>query len=73
MKTKIKSHGEEVTDFYDKETLRVDSNRTCFAALSLDYDLRKSDFFFHSRHLHKINVKSYNPQVRINDHTWEIK
>ena len=29
-KTKIKSHGDEVTDFYDKEIPRVDSNHTCF-------------------------------------------
>ena len=26
LKTKIKSHGHEVTDFYDKETPNVDSN-----------------------------------------------
>ena len=29
LKTEIKSHGNEVTDFYDKEISRVDSNRTC--------------------------------------------
>ena len=26
-------------------------------------------FFFNSKHLHKINVKTYNYQVRINYHT----
>ena len=29
--------------------------------------------FFYSRHFHKINVKTYNHQVRINYHTWEVK
>ena len=29
LKTKIKSHGNEVADFYNKEILRVDSNHTC--------------------------------------------
>ena len=28
---------------------------------------------FNSRHLHKTNVKTYNHQVRIPHHTWEIK
>ena len=28
LKTKIKSHGDDVTDFYDKETPKVDSNNT---------------------------------------------
>ena len=34
LKTKIKSHGDEVTDFYDKEISKVDSNRTCLAVIS---------------------------------------
>ena len=28
MKTKIKSHGDGVTDFYDKKVPKVDSNHT---------------------------------------------
>ena len=28
LKTKIKSHGDEVTDFYDKKLPKVDSNHT---------------------------------------------
>ena len=28
LKTKIKSHGDEVTDFYDKEIPKVDSNHS---------------------------------------------
>ena len=36
MKAIIKSHGEEVTDFYDKEIPKVGSNHTCLALISLD-------------------------------------
>ena len=46
MKTKIKSHGEEVTDFYDKEMPKVDSNHTCLAVISLDSALKKDDHYF---------------------------
>ena len=34
LKTKIKSHGDEVTDFHDKEIPKVDSNQTCLAVIS---------------------------------------
>ena len=30
LKSKIKSYGDEVTDFCDKEIPKVDSNHTCF-------------------------------------------
>ena len=35
-KTEVKSHGDEVTDFYDQKIPKVDSNHTCLAAISLD-------------------------------------
>ena len=41
LKTKIKSHGDEVTDFYDKEIPKVDSNNTCLAVISLGSALNK--------------------------------
>ena len=41
MKTKTKSHVDEVTDFYDKEIPKVDSNHTCLAVISLDFALKK--------------------------------
>ena len=41
MKTKIKSHGDEVTKFYDKEISKADSNYTCLAIFSLDSALNK--------------------------------
>ena len=49
LKTKIKSHGEEVTDFYDKKIPKLDSNHTCLAVISLDSALKEND--------------NYHPQV----------
>ena len=46
MKTKIKSHDDEVTDFYDKEILKLDSNHSCLAAISLDSSLKKYDKYY---------------------------
>ena len=36
LKIKIKSHSDEVTDFYDKNIPKVDSNHTCLAVISSD-------------------------------------
>ena len=33
----LKSHGDEVTDFYDKEIPKVDSNHICLAVISLNF------------------------------------
>ena len=43
LKTKIKLHSDEVTDFYDKEIRKVDSNHTCSAVISSDSTLKKYD------------------------------
>ena len=45
-KTKMKSHGNEVTDFYDKKNSKVDSNHTCLAVISLDFALKKDDNYY---------------------------
>ena len=45
-KTKIKSHGDGVTDFYDKEIPEVDSNPTCLVVISLGYALKKDDNYY---------------------------
>ena len=37
LKTKIKSHGNEVIEIYDKETPKVDSNYTCLAVIKKDF------------------------------------
>ena len=36
VKTKIKSYGDEVTDFYDKEIPKVEFNHACLAVITID-------------------------------------
>ena len=43
LKTKIKSHGDKVTDIYDKEIRKVGSNHVCLAVITLDSVLKKDD------------------------------
>ena len=43
---KVKSHGDEVTDFYTKEIPKVDSNHTCLATISLDSALKKDENYY---------------------------
>ena len=45
-KTKIKSHSDVVTDFYDKKLPKVESNHTCLAGISLDSALKKDDNYY---------------------------
>ena len=42
----MKSHGNEVTDFYDKKNSKVDSNHTCLAVISLDFALKKDGNYY---------------------------
>ena len=46
METKIKSYGDEVTDFYDKEIPTMNSNYTCLAVVSLDSTLNKDGNYY---------------------------
>ena len=46
MKTKIKSHGGEVTDFYDKTIPKLDCNHTSLAVISLVSALKKHDSYY---------------------------
>ena len=41
LKSKINSHGDEVTDFYDKKIPTVDSNHICLVVISLGCALKK--------------------------------
>ena len=41
MKTKVKSHGDEIAGFCDKEIPKVSSNRTFLAVISLDSAMNK--------------------------------
>ena len=45
LKTKIKSHVDEVRDFYDKQISKVDYN-TCLAVISLDSVLEKDENYY---------------------------
>ena len=56
LETKIKSHRNEVSDFYDKEIPKVDSNHTCLAVISLDSALNKDG--------------NYNPQAFLKECTY---
>ena len=46
LKTKIRSHGDQVTNFYDKEIPKVDSSHTCLAVISLDSALKKHENYY---------------------------
>ena len=46
MKIKIKSHSNEVTDFYDKKNPKVYSNHTCLTVITLDSALKKEDNYY---------------------------
>ena len=46
LKTKIKSYGDEVTDFYNKEIPKVVSNHTCLAVISLHSALKKGENYY---------------------------
>ena len=46
LKTKIKSNGDEVTDFYDKKIPKLDSNHTCLAVISLRSGLKTGENYY---------------------------
>ena len=41
MKTKVKSYGDEATDFHGKEMPKAGSNHTCLAVIMIDSVLKK--------------------------------
>ena len=49
LKIKIKSYGDEGTDFYDKEIPKMDSNHTFFPVISLDSALKKNENYYRQR------------------------
>ena len=55
-KTKIKSHGDKVTDFYDKEISKMDPNHTCLIVTSLDSSLKKDENYYPQVFLKSINT-----------------
>ena len=45
-KKKVKSNGDEVTDLYDKEIPKVDSNNTCLTVISMDSAIKKNGNYY---------------------------
>ena len=46
LKTKKKSHGDKVTDFYDKKVPKFDCNHTFLAVISLDSAFKKDENYY---------------------------
>ena len=44
--SKRKSHGNEVTDFYDLEITKMDSNHACLAVISLESAFKKDENYY---------------------------
>ena len=59
LKTKIKSHGDKVTDFYDKKVPKLDSNHTCLEVITLDSALKKNDNYYPRVFLKECNIDQY--------------
>ena len=43
---KKNSHGDQVTDIYDKEIPKVHSNHTCLAVITLDFVGKKDESYY---------------------------
>ena len=46
LKSKVISHGDEFTNFYDNEIPKVDSNHTSLALISMDSALNKDGNYY---------------------------
>ena len=67
MKTKIKSHGDEVTDFDDKRIPKIDSNHTCLAVISLDSAHKKNENYYSQIFLKECKYNEKKVIRHIND------
>ena len=68
MKTKIQSHGNEVTNFYYKETPKLDLHHTCLAVIRFDSALKKDDNYYPQVFLKQCIYIKEKVIRRINDH-----
>ena len=46
LKTKTTSHGDEISNFYDKKIPKLDYNHTCLAVIILDSAFKKDDSYY---------------------------
>ena len=67
LKTKIKSHDNDVTDFYDKKFPKVDSNHTYLVVMKLDSALKKYDIYYLEVFLKECKYIEKSVIVHIND------
>ena len=67
MKTKIKSNGNEATDFLCQKIPKVDSNHTSFAVISLDSILNKDENYYQQVFLKKCKYIEKKVVRHIND------
>ena len=67
LKTKIKSHVDEVTDFYDKKIPKADSSHICLAVISLDSALTKDDNYYPQVYLKECKYTEKKVIRHIND------
>ena len=71
LKTKIKSHDDEITDFYHKEIPKVDSNHTCLAVIRFDFVLKKDEIYYpqvflkECKHIKKKVIRHIHGNIRI--------
>ena len=70
-KVKIKLHGDEVTDFHDKNIHKVEFNHTCLAVLSSDCALREDKSYYLQAFL-KIWKKKKKMQLHILIIIWVV-
>ena len=67
LRTRIKFHGDEVTDFYDKKIPKVDSDHICLAVITLDSALKKDYSYYLQVFLKKCKYIEKKVIRRIND------
>ena len=72
LKTKVKSYGDEVTDFYNKEIHKVDSNHTCLAKISLDFALKKDENYHEQMFLKECKYIKEKVIWHINDNLSDV-
>ena len=65
LKTKIKSHGDKVTDFYDKEIPKLDSSHTCLAVFELGLKGARGSCIYYSFISTKTSYLSGNDHINI--------
>ena len=67
LKTKIKYHDDEVTDFYDKKISKVDSNHTCLIVITMYSALKKDETYYPQVFLKESKYIEKKVTTHIND------